>query len=130
MMDASNEAAILRIIDARATAVARGDDDAMMADVEDDIVIFDVVDPLRSTGKAASRLRAVEWLATYDGPISWEDRAVQVTGDGDVAFSHSLSRVTGTLKTSTKVDMWFRTTLGFRRVGGRWLRARLRLGSL
>ncbi len=111
----------MRIIDARAKAVRKGDVDAMMADVADDVVNYDVVDPLRRVGAAATRERAAAWVASYDGPINWESRDVQVTADDDVAFSHCLSRVTGTLKTGTGVDMWFRTTLGFRRVGGRWL---------
>jgi len=93
----------------------------LIAAVADDVVTFDVVDPLRSTGKAATRQRAVEWVASYDGPIAWDDRDVQVAVDGNVGFSHGLSHVTGTLKTGSDVDMWFRTTLGFRRIGGRWL---------
>jgi ketosteroid isomerase-like protein len=36
-------------------------------------------------------------------------------------LTHALSHVTGTLKDKATVDMWFRTTLGFRRIGGRWL---------
>jgi uncharacterized protein (TIGR02246 family) len=118
---ASRETTIRSIIAARADAVRARDADAIVASLADDVVTFDVVDPLFSKGKAAARGRAIEWLASYDGPITWEDRDVQVTVDGDVAFSHSLSRVTGKLKTGTEIDMWFRTTLGFRRVAGRWL---------
>ena len=95
--------------------------DAMVADLAEDVVSYDVTDPLRREGKAPSRKRAADWLAAYDGPVSWENRDVQITSDGDVAFSHSLSRVTGKLRTGTEIDMWFRTTLGFRRTGGRWL---------
>lgn len=120
MSAAKSEAEIRAIIEARAKAVHAGDVDAMMADVADDVMIFDVVDPLRREGSASSRQRAVEWLSTYDGPITWENRDVQVTADGDVAFSHALSRVTGTLKTGAQIDMWFRTTLGLHRIGGRW----------
>jgi ketosteroid isomerase-like protein len=32
-------------------------------------------------------------------------------------FSHALSHVTGGLKTGAAIDMWFRTTLVFRRTG-------------
>ncbi len=46
---------------------------------------------------------------------------MQIAADGDVAFSHALSRVTGKLRTGAEIDMWFRTTLGFRRIDGRWL---------
>ena len=121
MSDAKSEAEIRAIIEARAGAVCASDVDAMMANVVDDVVIFDVVDPLRRVGKAASRDRAIAWVASYEGPIRWEDHNVRVEADGDVAFSHALSRVTGKLKSGAEVDMWFRTTLGLRRTGGHWL---------
>ena len=121
MSDAKSEAEIRAIIEARASAVRASDVEAMMANVVDDVVIFDVVDPLRRVGKAASRERATEWVASYEGPISWENRDVRVEADGDAAFSYALSRVTGKLKSGAEVDMWFRTTLGLRRTGGRWL---------
>jgi uncharacterized protein (TIGR02246 family) len=121
VIDTNSEAAIRNIVEARAKAVRAGDVDVMMADVADDVVLFDVIEPLRREGKAASRARAAEWVALYDGAIGWENRDVRVAADGDVAFSHALSRVTGKLKAGIEVDMWFRTTLGLRRVGGRWL---------
>ena len=121
MKSSNSEASVRAIIEARATAVGAGDLDALVADLAEDVVSCDVVDPLRRTGKASSRRRAAEWLAAYGGPVSWENRDVHITTDGDVAFSHALSRVTGKLKTGTEIDMWFRTTLGFRRIGGRWL---------
>lgn len=58
MTDAKSEAGIRAIIDARATAVSAGDVNTMMINVADDLVIFDVVDPLRRQGKTASRERA------------------------------------------------------------------------
>ena len=116
-----SETAIRNIIDARDKAVHSGDIDAMMADVADGILTFDVVDPLRSEGKSAARNRAEAWIASYDGAIAWESRDVVVNASGDSAFSHALSHVTGKLKTGTTVDMWFRTTLGFRRNADRWL---------
>ncbi len=46
-MPDSNETEIRRIISARAKAVHDGDVEAMMSDVAEDVVTFDVVDPLR-----------------------------------------------------------------------------------
>jgi ketosteroid isomerase-like protein len=112
---------LARIIEARAQAVRAGQVDAIMADVADDVVTFDVVDPLRRMGKLAARSRTAAWIDSYDGPIGFEIRDLQITVDGDVAFSHALNHVSGTLKAKATVDMWFRTTLGFRRIGGRWL---------
>lgn len=121
MTNTSAEHAIRSVIEARSRAVHVGDIDAMMADIADGIVTFDVVSPLRRDGKAASRERAEAWIASYDGSICWESRDVVVTADGDIAFSHALSHVTGKLKSGVAIDMWFRTTLGFRRTGDRWL---------
>jgi uncharacterized protein (TIGR02246 family) len=109
------------IIETRAKAVKAGDVDAMMAALADDVVTFDVVSPLRRDGKAASRERAEAWIASFEGRIDWESSDVVVTSDGDVAFSHALSHVIGKQKTGATVDMWFRTTLGFRRTRDRWL---------
>ena len=116
-----NETAIRAIIEARAAAVRAGDVNAMMADVADDIVTFDVVDPLKDLGADSARKRAAQWMASYNGSIGWDSRDTQITTDGNVAFSHELSHVTGKLKTGAEVNMWFRTTLGFQRINGRWL---------
>ena len=121
MTNENSDAAIRQIIEARANAARTGDVDAIMANVSDDVMVFDVVDPLRHLGKQSSRERAAKWVGSYEGPIGLEIRDLQVYVDGDVAFSHALSHVTGTLKTMAEVDMWFRTTFGLRRIDGRWL---------
>ena len=118
-MNATDQTGIRAIIEARAKAVHAGDVDALVTDLADGVVNYDVVDPLSREGKASSRKRAAEWLGSYDDPPNWENRDVQITADGDVAFSHSLSRVTGKLRSGDEIDMWFRTTLGFRQIGGR-----------
>ena len=117
----TSDAEIRAIIEARAHAAGSGDIDAMMADVADDVMVFDVVEPLCREGKASSRKRAIAWQESYDHPPTWKNHDVAVTADGNVAFSHALSHVTGTLKAGDEIDMWFRSTLGFRRIGGRWL---------
>lgn len=121
MTNANSEADIRQTIEARANAARKGDVDAIMANVSSDAMVFDVVDPLRQWGKLLSRERATAWVGSYDGPIGLEVRDLQISVDGEVAFSHALSHVTGTLKTTAKVDMWFRTPLGLRRIEGRWL---------
>jgi ketosteroid isomerase-like protein len=44
----------------------------------------------------------------------------KITAGDNVAFCHCLNRLTGTRTTGEKVDVWFRHTLGFRNVDGRW----------
>ena len=93
----------------------------MIADVAEDVVSFDVVNPLRRHGRGSVRDRAAAWVASFDGPIGWDNQDVVVTASADVAFASMLSRVTGTLRTGSRVDMFFRKSLGFQRRGGRWL---------
>ena len=116
----NEEESIRALLTARADAVATGDVDAIIASVEEDIAVFDMFGPLRSGRKSSVRERTAEWLELYEAPPRWEDRDVTVAASGDVAFAHSLGHVTGRRKDGVDVDMWFRTTLGLRRVDDEW----------
>jgi len=39
----------------------------------------------------------------------------------DVAFGHSLNRITGTLKNGHRSEVWHRWTACFRKIDGTWL---------
>jgi uncharacterized protein (TIGR02246 family) len=120
-MNLTPDADIRRLVDAQASAVQRGDLDAMIADVAEDVVSFDIVDPLRRRGRGSVRERAAAWVASFDGPISWDNQDIVVTAADDVAFASMLSRVAGTLENGTRIDMFFRKTLGLQRRDGRWV---------
>ena len=57
-MLASDQDAIHAIINARSAAVSDGDVERSIADVDEDVVMFDLVDPLCRIGKAAPVARA------------------------------------------------------------------------
>jgi ketosteroid isomerase-like protein len=119
-MRGTDQDTIRAIIEARSAAVSHGDVETSMADVDERVVMFDLVDPLRHVGKASALTRARSWRATFEQPPRLETHDVELFVSGDVAFSHFLSYVSGTQKTGHKVEMWFRTTLGFERKQGRW----------
>jgi ketosteroid isomerase-like protein len=114
------EMSIREIVEARIRAVQAGDPDAMVEFVADDVVIFDVVPPLVSHGKQTAYQRGVEWLGSYEGTVSWDTGGIVVTASADVAFCHFVSRVQGTLKSGQRIDMRFRTTLGFQKIVEGW----------
>jgi hypothetical protein len=60
------------------------------------------------------------WFATWQGPIGSEARDLRIAVSGDTAFSHGLSRMTGSKTDGEKVDLWFRETLCFRKIDGHW----------
>ena len=64
-------AEIARLLEARSEAIAARNVDAVMAQVADDIVSFDVGVPLAQAGRDAVRERMETWFAGYDGPIGF-----------------------------------------------------------
>lgn len=117
-VSAENE--IRRLIDEGAKAIRAKNVDGSLSNHAPDVLSFDVVNPLRSTGFDAVRQRLAEWFASYQGPIGYEIRDLSITAGDDVAFSHSLNRVTGTMTDGTRVDMWWRATVCYRKIDGRW----------
>ena len=86
-----------------------------------DIVTFDVLPPLHARGSDAVEAKTRAWFDAYAGDIGYEVQDLQVTASDDVGFCSFLYRVSGTLASGGKVDMWVRATLGCRRIDGRWL---------
>src|SRR5450755_4945937 len=119
---ATNETQIRALIDDRAKAVRAKDVVRATSGLASDILTFDVVNPLENIGSDASRKRAEEWVASFQGPISYETRDTNITAGDDVAFSHGLCHVSAT-KTDggQQIDMWWRSTICFRKIDGNWM---------
>jgi uncharacterized protein (TIGR02246 family) len=117
----SDEAQIRAAIDAWATAVRAKDVDGAMAGYAPDVLTFDVVSPLRYFGRDAGRKRTEEWFSSWQGPINCEIRDLSIATGDDVAFSHHLSRFSGTKTDGGKIDMWVRATLCFRKIDSKWM---------
>ena len=60
------------------------------------------------------------WFDTWDGPMGYDRRDVEIFAEGDLAFSYGLVHLTGTKVGGGAEDLWFRETLGFRRIDGEW----------
>jgi ketosteroid isomerase-like protein len=60
-------------------------------------------------------------LSSFQGPIGYEIHDLDITTGDDVAFCHSLNRLSGTLTTGQKTDLWVRCTTCFRKINGTWL---------
>jgi PhnB protein len=84
-----------------------------------DFVEYSLAPPLRTVGPDTRALAA--WFETWRGPIGLESRDLTITAGPEVAFCTSLNRMTGTKKDGEEIDLWFRSTLGLRKVDGRWL---------
>jgi PhnB protein len=112
------EAQIRGVLDDWARAIRAKDASGVMAHYAPHSVMFDLAPPLISTGADAQRLQA--WFSTWQGPLGYEIRDLDITAGDDVAFCHGLSRLSGTKTDGEKADVWFRQTLCLRKIGGAW----------
>lgn len=117
---ATDEAEIRALIDNRVRAIRQSDIDALMSNHADNLIAFDLLQPLQYVGAGAVRTRAEAWLTTFEGPIDYAIRDVSVTTGGDVAFCHGISRVSATTTEGQKIIMSWRTTICFKRTKGEW----------
>lgn len=114
------EAQIRTLVDDRARAIRAKDINRSVSNYAPDVLLFDVVNPLRYAGSHAVRKRVAEWFSLFQGAIGYEIRDLSIaTGDG-VAFSHHLYGVSG-VQDAGKIDMWVRATVCYRELDGKWM---------
>ena len=117
----TDEAEIRMLIDDWAKALRNKDADRTVSCYAPDNVMFVMAPPLQYTPDNSPGVSGIkEWFATWDGPLGYELRDVQITASEDVGFSHSLNRMNGRKTDGEKVDMWLRETFCFRKLGGQW----------
>jgi ketosteroid isomerase-like protein len=113
---------IRQVVLERAAAVAAKDAKAMVAHNAPAMVQYTLAPPLRQPAAGDDAAPVEAWLATFEGPMSEEVSDLTVTVDGSVAFCTSLNCLTATpVGQPESFSLWFRATLGLRRVDGRWL---------
>ena len=118
---AANETQIRALIDNLTKAVCAKDRVRATSGIAPDILTFDVVNPLQNIGSDASRKRVEEWFASFQGQINYETRDMNITAGDDVAFSHGLCHVSATKIDGGQLDMWWRSTVCFRKIAGGWI---------
>ena len=117
----TDEELIRELIRNRIEAMRRKDAAAAIESLDDDIVAFELLGPLRVASAQARDVAAFQsWLDSWEGPVDTEIRDLQVHVAGAVAFCHSLMRLRGQRPGGAHVDFWMRSTFGFRRRGDVW----------
>ena len=114
------EAEIRALIDDQARAIRARDIDGSVASYAPGVLLFDVVNPLQCVGSEAARKRLAGWFSSFQGPIGYQLRDLSITTGDDVAFAHSLKRVSATMTDGRKLDMWWRATVCYRKIDGKW----------
>ena len=118
---ARDEADIRQRIDRLVEAIRAMDLESAMSIYAADVVSFDVAPPLQHLGAEAKRKNWIDVFATYQRPLGYEIRDLTITLGDDVAFGHSLNRISGTLKNGNRTNVWVRATTCYRKIDGNWL---------
>lgn len=108
------------VILARAKALESGDAAAVQAYHADEVVSFSLAPPLGGAEPGRDPRPLQAWIDKFDAPPRREVTALQVTTDGDVAFATSIDAMSASAG-GDAFTMWYRVTLGLRRIEGKWL---------
>jgi len=119
----NDQAEIKALEDRFVTAVNAKDVDAIMKVYvgDESLFVFDVIPPRQYVGAKAYRKDWEDFLGTFQGAVKFELSDLKVASDGNVAYGHSIQRVSGTDKKGKKVDVTVRVTDVYRKIKGKWL---------
>lgn len=111
------------LMDDYTAALKKGDADWFVSHRTPDIALFSLAPPLKQPTEDALSVDGLRaWFSTFDGPVDFEIRDLEVTESGDLAIAHGLTRMTATPQGSDEsFTLWFRTTWAFRNTNGQWL---------
>ena len=118
---ATDEAQIRERIESWTTALRAKDLEGLMSHYAQDILVFDLAPPLQYKGAVAYRKNWADWFPSFQGPVGYEIRDLSITTGGDVAFCRSLNRISGARTSGENSDVWVRATVGFRKIGNKWM---------
>jgi ketosteroid isomerase-like protein len=119
-----DEAKIEQMIEGAFTAAVNAKDvDAIMKVYVPDasLVVFDIIPPRQYVGADAFRKDWANFLAVFNGPLKFEISDLHVEADGTLAYSRSIQHVSGTDTKGQPVDLTWRDTAAYRKIGGKWL---------
>ncbi len=112
------EIAIRTVLEQRKEALKAKDARLVAAKHAPDTIAFSLAPPLVAVGE--SEATVADWFKTWQGLLDWETVDTNIAVSGDVAFVSALEYMAGTKMDGQDTRMWFRTTLGLRKLDGSW----------
>lgn len=118
--EGDEESAVRSVIYALVKAVQSNDVEAMLAHCVPDLVMFNMLPPIQHEGAGAIRRLWAKELGGFVPPLEYEVHQLDITVGGAVAFARCLNRFVGRRKDGKRSSSWLRSTLGLRKLEGRW----------
>lgn len=116
----SDESAIQTVLEDWARATREGRHAEILANHQDDLVIFDVLPPMRYESAAAYRESWDDWQPDAQGEMRFELEDLSITAGEEVGFAFGLLQCGGTLPGGKTFSDTVRVTFCLRKQNGKW----------
>ena len=116
-----NEAAIRELVDDFVQANRAKDLPGVLSVFAPDVVSFDLGPPLQHERREPKQKRKQALFDSFQHPIEYEVRDLTIAAGDDLAFSHSLNCMSGTMTHGRKTERWLRWTACYRKTNDTWL---------
>lgn len=118
---ATAEGEIRGVLDQWARATRTGARDRVLSNHEPDVLIYDVLPPMKYEGVDAYRESWDEWQPETEGEVTFDLHDLEISAGQEVAFAHALLHCGGTTVEGREFEDWVRATFCLRKHEGRWL---------
>ncbi len=115
------EAAIQKLLHEWAQATREGRLDQVLDNHAPELVIFDVLPPLRYDSAASYRASWDDWQPETEDGMIFHLEDLQVTAGADVGFAHGILQCGGTTPDGRTFEDTVRATFCLRKINGRWM---------
>ena len=118
----NQEDAVRQVVADRTAAYRAGDAERFCSHYAEDVVVFNLAPPLvqpSSSDRGVAGMTA--WFEGKGGGVWVEVRDLEVTVSGDLAMCTSLQSMGARPESPQPFTLWYRATLGLRRVDATWL---------
>jgi ketosteroid isomerase-like protein len=116
----ADESAIRDVLEQWASATRDGREDEVLANHLDELVLFDVLAPLRYTSAAQYRASWDAWQPDTQGSLQFALQDLSVQAGTDVGYAFGLLQCGGTLPDGQPFGETVRITFCLRKRDGRW----------
>jgi ketosteroid isomerase-like protein len=118
-MHAAEEAQVRDLLQRWAAATRKGQRDVLAHHLPD-VLIYDVLSPMKYQGAAAYRQSWDEWQPDTQGEGQFELQDLSVAVGGEVAYAHCFIKCGGTLPNGESFEDLVRATFCLRKTSGSW----------
>jgi len=116
----SDEQQIRALLERWATTTRRGQLDDVLANHSPNVLIYDVLPPLKYEGAEAYRRSWGDWQPETQGEGQFELQDLSVCAGDTVAFAHAFIKCGGVLPDGRKFEDLVRATFCLRKSANRW----------